>query len=378
MAWNCSNQFRRSGQRDDRRRLLFHEDVCRSGKQGRTRRARSAGQDEMSERTWPHYSLEALADQPRVTDLVPHRLSVHFLLFLLGAAAITAIQAAFAWLPETSRVRAFNLTGPGSLAAWFLSATLLAASVVSLLVYSVRRFRTDDYRGDYRIWLWAAMCWAVMSANAAAGLGEAFRDTMVRLTGTALYGDGSLWWAVPYLVVLIALGSRLLVDVWPARLSTGALVVAGGCLVSAVVVQLGWIAIGDGVRNAMVGRGAEMVGCWMLLLGCSLQARYVVLDAGGLLPRPEPKRKKVDDADEEEEDECETDREWVAIDAPHQSPAPVLRRRQTPKSEPVASVAETEVKVGRKLTKQEKKALRQRLQRERLQREQTQRKQWAS
>ena len=375
MAWDCSNQFRRSGQRDDRRRLLLNEELCRGSASGTALRARSAERNEMSERTWLHYGLEALADQPRITSLVPRRLPLHFLLLLSGAGAIFAIGALFAWMPKETPIAAFDLSGSGSLAGWFLSATMLAATVASVLVYSVRRYRTDDYRGEYRIWLWAATCWVLLSVDATAGLREAFKDAMTRLTGTALYGDGSLWWAVPYLVVLSALGSRLLVDAWPARLSTATLVAAGGCLVSAVVVQLGWISVGNSI---MVGRGAEMLGCWLLLVGTGFHARYVVLDAAGMLPRPEPKQPDVDADEEDFKADPETGREWIAVDAPHQSPTPILRRRETVKPQPVASVANTEATINRKLTKQEKKALRLRLQRERAQHEQAERRKWAS
>ncbi|MDZ7615698.1 MAG: hypothetical protein U1E05_01765 [Patescibacteria group bacterium] len=378
MAWNCSNQFRRSGQRDDRRRLLLNEELCRSGASGGARHARSAERNPMSERTWPHYGLEALADQPRVTSLVPRRLPLHFLLLLLGVVAASAIIALAAWAPTESPIAAFDLSQTGSLAGWFLATTLLAASVMSLVVYSVRRYRTDDYRGDYRIWLWAATCWLVLSVDATAGLREAFKDVMTRATGTALYGDGSLWWAVPYLVVLSALGSRLLVDAWPARLSTATLVAAGACLVSAVVVQLGWLSVAHPV---LIGRGAEMLGCWLLLVGTGIHARYVVLDAAGMLPRPEPKQADADeDEDDLEEEESATTGEWLAIDAPHQSPTPVLRRREQPKPQPAAalvSVVDTEATINRKLTKQEKKALRQRIQRERKQHEDAERRKWA-
>ena len=37
--------------------------------------------------------------------------------------------------------------------------TLILAGLAAVLVYTVRRYKTDDYRGYYRIWLWAAMCW---------------------------------------------------------------------------------------------------------------------------------------------------------------------------------------------------------------------------
>ena len=80
--------------------------------------------------------------------------------------------------PARPGVAAFDLGGKGSLAAWFSSLMLLAASLVAVLVYTVRRHRMDDYRGRYRVWLWAALCWFLMATDAAASLHEGFRDLM--------------------------------------------------------------------------------------------------------------------------------------------------------------------------------------------------------
>jgi hypothetical protein len=383
VSWNCSNQFRRSGQRDDRRRLLLNEELCRTGTGGSRSRSQRAGQRELLARKSPNYGDDALDEQPRASDLVPRRLPAYFLLLLLGLAFVGGIEALSVWVPTLppfaadDRAGAFSLDGPGSLTAWFSSATLLAAALASVLVYSVRRYRTDDYRGYYRIWLWAATCWCLMSIDATAGLREEFKEAMTWLTGAALYGDGSLWWAVPYLVLLSALGSRLAVDTWPARLSTAALSTALACLTLAVAAQLGWVPLEDGAHGTMLAAGAEMFGYWMLMLATALHARYVVLDAEGLLPRPEPKV----ELDLEEETSGELDaieaREWIAIDSPHQSPTPVLKRRAAVKPEPEFDAADAAAAIGRKLTKQEKKALRQRLTRERLQREQAQQRKWA-
>ncbi len=382
VSWNCSNQFRRSGQRDDRRRLLLNDELCR-GARGTAARVQPWGRDSLARKS-PYYGDEAMAEQPRVTDLIPRRLPAYFALLLLGAALIGGISALAVWVPtlppfaEADRAGAFDSARTGTLASWFSSVALLAAAAMAVVVYSVRRYRTDDYRGYYRIWLWAATCWCLLSLDATAGLRGEFQYAMTRLTGTALYADGSLWWAVPYLVLLSALGSRLILDAWPARLSTAALSAAAACLAFAVAAELGWIVSRDHAHHAILGRSAEMLGCWLLLLATALHARYVVLDAEGLLPRPEP-RADVDEESYDEEEECAAaePREWVAVDSPHQSPAPVLRRRSAPKPEPAFDAAAASANVGRKLTKQEKKALRLRLQRERLDREQSQQRKWA-
>src|SRR5205823_14278964 len=65
--------------------------------------------------------------------------------------------------PKDGRIAAFDLDGEGSLGAGFSAALLALSGVTAVLIYTLRRHRLDDYRGRYRLWLWAAMCWFVMS-----------------------------------------------------------------------------------------------------------------------------------------------------------------------------------------------------------------------
>ena len=44
----------------------------------------------------------------------------------------------------------------------------------SLLIYSIRRHKLDDYRGHYRWWLVAGIAWLVMSVDAITGLHDLF------------------------------------------------------------------------------------------------------------------------------------------------------------------------------------------------------------
>ena len=45
------------------------------------------------------------------------------------------------------RITALEFGTKGSLAGWFSSLVLLAASLVAVVVYTVRRHRMDDYHG---------------------------------------------------------------------------------------------------------------------------------------------------------------------------------------------------------------------------------------
>jgi hypothetical protein len=237
--------------------------------------------------------------QPRVTDLIPKRIGTIVLLFLAGLSMIAALEALYAWMPALAsrttdgRVAAFDLDDEGSLGAWFSSLLLAASGLAALLVWSLRRHRLDDYHGRYRIWLWAAVCWLVMSIDEACSLHEGFKELMTMLTGQRLLGDGSLWWVMAYTLVLGGLGLRLLMEMRECRTSAAALLLAGCSWVVAVVAQLDWLLPRSGARGVMIEEGCEMLGDLLLLLAMSLHARHTIFDVQGKLSTGDAQRKRV-------------------------------------------------------------------------------------
>ncbi len=322
-------------------------------------------------------------EQSRLTDLVPRRLSVFVLAFLVGLAIVAGLEGLYAWMPRLApmttdgRVAAFDLDGEGSLAVWFSSATLGLAGLVAVLVFTVRRHREDDYPGRYRVWLWAAACCLLLSIDETSSLHEGFKEMMAVVTGTRVFGDGSIWWVAAYGFLLGAVGTRLLVDMRECWLSTAAFVATGACYAVAVVAQLGWILPEAGARAVMLEEGAEMVGNLMLLMAVGLHARHVILDAEGLLPQRKPRRKQA--ADDEEEVEAENESlslfgRSVVVHPPHGVPKPAPRPSWPEPETTTAGTASgsrygastsatgsSEEPVRRKLTKAERKALRKRL-----------------
>ena len=286
-----ASQFGRSGPRDDRRRRLLVE--------GRA----ASPQDAAAPTVYPvirvaspplhkteHYGDALfLEEQPRLVDLVPERPIFFALLLVAGLAVIAGLEALYVWVPEivgtpAGRIAALDLGGNGSLAGWFSSLVMLAAGGVALLVYSVRRHRADDYRGRYRIWLWAAACWFLLATDQSASLHDGFRDLMHRATGSLLLGDGSVWWIMACGLLLVWVGTKLLIDLWPCRLSSASLGLAASCYAAAVLVRLAWPSPHDALRPIMLQQGAAMSGHVFVSLAMGLYARHVILDARGLLP----------------------------------------------------------------------------------------------
>jgi hypothetical protein len=298
-----------------------------------------------------HYGdAEFLGQQPRLIDLLP-RQPIGFVLCLLGGLmAIMGLECLYAWMPELAslavggRLTAFDLAAPGSLGAWFSSLVLLAATVTALQIYTVRRHKMDDYHGRYRIWLWAAGCWFWLATDAAAGLHQGFQAVMTGVTGTGLLGDGAIWWVSAWFLLLAVIGSRLLVDMWTCRLSTASLISAWLCYTAAFCAHLGWLLPGGGPNHVLLRQGLQMGGDLLVLLAMGLHARFVLLDARGLLPRRAPESKgeetarrqarrglkvvsnEENEADEQSEaQESAGDGQWRATGATKPEPQPAPR-----------------------------------------------------
>ena len=304
------------------------------------------------------------------------------LTLLLGMALPALLELIYDWMlgrvvANGGAATALDLNLKGSLGNWYSTLSLLAAAAAAMIVYSVRRHRIDDYQGRYRIWLWAAGCWFLLATDQAASLREGFRELMIGLTGSRLLGCGDIWWASLYTLLLGSVGSRLMIDMrpnWPAMAS---LALAGIVAGLATAMRLGWTWLEPGKHEVMLRAGVEMGGSLLVLATMGLQARHVIFDAEGLLPtcdaaaEDEGDLETVDDVDRS--DLSAGGERWLKIDAAHAKPHPPSRGKQA-RSVPAATALVSHPPnlppAQRKLTKAERKALKQRLLREREEREQ--------
>lgn len=296
-------QLPRSGQLDDRRRRVLTDEVI-GGNAPATETASPSTASRPSKRRRatpaPLYGDDSLTDrQPRVTDLVPRRYLMVLLPLVAGLLLVAGLEAAYAWLPElaahtsSGELTAFDLAAEGSLGSWFSSTTLLLASLAAVLVFMVRRHRQDDYHGRYRVWLWAAALWLLMSIDEGASLHESFQELMTAVSGQRGWGGGALWSIAGYGLLLLAVGTRLVLDMRSCRASTTTFVLAIASYAVAVAVKQKLVPGLYGARAVMVKEGCEMVGNVWLLWAMLLHARYVVLEAEGALPVRVKREKKV-------------------------------------------------------------------------------------
>ena len=293
--------FRHCGQGTDRRRRVLNDELLSRPEAGEAVLVDGSPSTPSrgSRRPKSRYAEAARMDaQPRITDIVPRRNGILALLVFAGLAIIAGLEALYFYMPRLAgmttdgRIAAFDLDSEGSLGAWFSSLLLLASGLMSLLVWSLRRHRLDDYHGRYRIWFWAAATWFMMSLDESCSLHEGFKEMMTHLTGQRLLGDGSVWWIMAYCLVLGTVGLRLLLEMRICRSSTAALVLTGVAWVVAVAAQVEGILPRTGARGVMVEEACEMLGDVLLLLAMTLHARFVIFEVEGKSTEARPKRRR--------------------------------------------------------------------------------------
>ena len=279
-------QFRRSGQRDERRRKVLLDDTSPEAESTPTPTNKTGKSDAIAKA----YAKAAVEEtETRVADLIPTRPLGVSILLLLGLTAIAAVQALYTFVPDWSGplgpegVAAFDLANSGSLNSWLSALLFAAGAAMSGLIYVIRRHKMDDYRGRYRMWLWASAAMMLASVNAVAGLHHAFDALVLHLSGRTLLTGVTGWAMLTISLIGGILGLRLLMDMWRSRGSSAALVSA------AVSYGIGtWLIIfqplpaGSMLATMMVTL-AFSIGHLLLAFSTVVYARRVLLEARGLL-----------------------------------------------------------------------------------------------
>lgn len=275
--------------RDRRRRVLKDEVLAASNHHAALRAVSEASLAADA----PRYSDAAgVENHPQVTDFVPRRYRTIVTLLLIGLGT-TGGLAALDYFSSTigqaccvRSVAALEMTAPGSLASWACAVVLLLASAICLLIYSIRRHRIDDFRGRYRVWFLASIACLTMSANSVTGLHEVVADLLTHVTGWSALREGAAWWLlVPGLPIAWVM-LRSLYDTRECRFGAALLGVGLTSYAAALCVFLGLCPITDSHLASLTAGTALMAGHWLVLASVVSYARFVVLDAQGLIAVP--------------------------------------------------------------------------------------------
>ena len=249
----------------------------------------------------PRYGAQAnIENHPQVTDLVPRRFATIVLLLSAPLAIAAGVEVVCwkasvteAWLGSTTLAQAI-VDASVRLGQWFSAGVLALAALAALQVYSLKRYRIDDFKGRYRVWRFAALLGLVVSANCVVGLHNVLSQLGDGLVANA-YISGALWW-----LPLVALAGgwallRLVVNSSECFSTCSAFVVAAVCFVVGAVSALGWSPAALDAFPGLLSRVAPAVGYTLILAGCITYARYIVLDVQGLIAHRETQNRDPDE-----------------------------------------------------------------------------------
>jgi len=285
-------EFRRSGQSNQRRRRVLKDDPTAAAEEGSVEGSSRKGRGASPLR---QYSDHALAEhQLRVTDLIPQRPWTYSVLLLSGLFAIVMTQTLFLHHSLAERIvgrnnlPALDPTRSGSVAGWISSMLLGLAAVCSVLVFSLRRHKIDDYRGRYRVWLPVAAMLLIASLDASTGLHRAGRGLLEIVAkrygqGASLGSHPHFWWVSICLFCTTLVGLRLAVEMRRSRAAVTKLFLAFACYVSLACVEWNLLVPGLGELTIVAGSAARLLGDLCLCFATATYARYVYLDAQGII-----------------------------------------------------------------------------------------------
>lgn len=288
-------EFRRSGARDERRRRVLIEEAkeAAGAEDQAASSARAAG--ELSGVTYG----EAARDerQPRITALLPRRKLTLAVLLLLGASALAGLEALYGTLitrateAQLARLAPVDLAHSNSLARWLSVALLLFAAQTSVIVFSLRRHRVDDYRGRYRVWCVASLVLVAASIESTTGFRFLLCDWLHAAVGWQTPG-GSTFWRLALLGLLGLLATvRLGFEMRYYRPALVFLLLTALAYSAAAALSAGTF-LPPGPLHVMAQQGALLAGHMLLVFTLLVYGRRVYLEAQGLIAAPAKKARK--------------------------------------------------------------------------------------
>jgi hypothetical protein len=302
-------QFRRNAACDQRRRrVLLEENLLETDlDEATTFPSGNRTKPVTADRGLKAYADAALADrQPPVTAVIPRRRWTLAVLALSGLAAITGLEALYGNLQLSQRnmlateLGAFDVQGRGGLAAWLSSLVLALAAFQGIQIYRIRRHKTNDYRGRYRLWLWVPVALFFMAMCVATHIHHDLANLACSVFAIVAPVDETLFWPVAYGVVWTLASLRLAFEVRESRASLASLFLATCCYFATAIMVVVPDVFLDRIVYVMVTTTIAMLGHLTTFFTVAVYGRHVYLDSQGMIPvrmksqeRQKPRKQKA-------------------------------------------------------------------------------------
>jgi hypothetical protein len=220
--------------------------------------------------------------QPSITDLLRLRTTTLVILALVALSGIAAALAAYGqtWLHHTylppAVVHLADVSAHDSLARCVTAALYAFLAATSVVIFQVRRYRLDDYRGTYRLWLWTCAFALAAMIDQLGAVHQAWVQAAQILVELPL-AYAELWWLVPAGSILAIISFRMTREIRSQPLAlvlwwVGCALLLGAWLVRSRDVRLP----GAEVLVAMLGYSCSAVAAWCFLGAAVVYGRSVL------------------------------------------------------------------------------------------------------
>ena len=271
---------------------------------------------------------------------------------LLCAAHYAAVSwPSIAYRPDLARP--LRLDRPDSFGHCMMVALLTASTGASLLIYQLRRYRNDDFKGHYRLWRLVMVVMFLASINAMVGMLDWAGAILDTLFGKRVALTGSDW-----IRLLVSLGGavlaiRLIAEVRRCRSSLGLMIAA--CLLLAIPEAAKWNVLSvHSLSRWILVTSAPLFACTALLLSLGIYLRMLyrevrrIDDSDPALERFRQftarwfQRTERDD-DEQQEDQREAPKKAAGSDRDQVDRGWWPWRRRSPSKQSAAREADNEI-----------------------------------
>lgn len=228
-------------------------------------------------------------------SLVPVRrrtfVAVALALGLLAGLLCLGHYAAVAWPPLADHPelsRPLRLDRPDSLGSWVTCVLSLTSTGVCLLIYQLRRYRTDDFQGHYRIWRWVLLVMLLTGLQSLVRLDAWFGAAVDAVIGRRAVMAGQDWVRIVLTLGGAAMALRLLAET--RRCRTAAAILTAGWLTWGTLAAAVWNLITvDTLARWMLVTCAPLWGHTLWLVGFGTYLRMLYREVRGISDQP-PRR----------------------------------------------------------------------------------------
>lgn len=243
--------------------------------------------------------------------------AVGFVLLVVVASLGMAHWAATYWQPLAQRpevARPFYLDRPDSFGTWVRALFLAAAAGTATLIYQLRRYRNDDYRGSYRMWPPVIILIAIGSVDAVAGLFPWLGELIQWGMGRRVVVSGGDWMRMLLSVGGLALGVRVLIELRSSKLALASMAI--GSLFFAIPLLAQWEVLKPETQARwFLITTSPLIAAAALWFACAAYLRKLFREVRGIDAEDSLSRRFVlwkeqvwggDENDDSEEDETST------------------------------------------------------------------------